>query len=546
MENATPLDFTGFYLSPMHGVGQLMRIDTIRSRLSCLPMRDTLSILAQLIQYADKDRRVLRDPKLVKDILPEPFATKALNALQSNKYAALFSSQVATALALNVIIYGSLDEIEISDIELNHEIGMLILAMAGTIESSHVNLEEMPLEIMRTDLWARINDFDNWAEVLHRIVSEIYPTLKNLKGWIDIDQIVKETVGMSTDLFRAFTSASAIVANAGNDLGYMFPRNFGDESIVDEAMMNKWIEFYSETLEGAGTKAIEDVKDVRCWTFTAFYDRPLLKVYSSQYYLMRPLFLMNKATPLGFFSDIERMLRDSNKSTRRWSEIFGRAVEGFGRKVIEENLNSSSRLLGDEDEIRQVWGKGSRGMTKTCDAVIIDDDWLAIDFVFHRVKKETATNGGLDDLVDDLNKTVVNKLQQIDQTLQRGLLIEQPKSDIYSIIVVGAPFSSNGLIMDLIDKMVDVSEAKVIGIDKRCKMPMILDLEEFWHLMEISKAITKTPAQIIKMWVDSSLRNTSFRNWALNEKIGSNKLARSSKRRGYAAHSMRTIFGKVV
>jgi hypothetical protein len=547
MDSLTALDLSGFYLSPMHGVGQQMRVETIRNRLASIPLKDTLSLLAQLIQYADKDRRVLRDPKLIKDILPEPFATKAIDALRANKYAVLYTSQVVTALALNTLIYSSPEPIEISDEDLNHEIGMLILALAGVIESYHVSPDEMPLEIMRTDLWARLSDFDNWAEVLHRIVTEIYPTLKSVKGWIDIDKLTMKTVGMTTDLFRALTAASAIVANAGSasDLAYMFPRNFSN-AIVKKDSLDKWINFYSNSLETAKKLAEQDVQDVRCWTFTTLYDRPLVQVYPSNHYLMRPWFLMNKATPLGFFSDIERMLRESNQNTGRWSEIFGRAVEGFGRKVIEENINSNARLLIDEVAICKAWGKGSVGTSKTCDVVIIDNDWLAIDFVFHRVKKETATNGDLNDLADDLAKTVVNKLQQIDQTLQRGLIKETPKDDIYSIIVVGAPFSSNGLIMNLIDKMVDDSEAKIIGKDKRCRMPMVLDLEEFWLLMEISKAESKSPAQVLKMWIESSLKTTSFRNWAITNRIGQSKLSRNNKRRGYAAHSMQMIFGRIV
>ncbi len=547
MDNITALDLSGFYLSPMHGVGQSMRIDTIRDRLASIPMKDTLSILAQLTRYADNDSRVLRDPKLIKDILPEPFATKAIEALRTNKNAVLYTSQVVTALALNTIIYSPPEAIEISDEKLNHEIGMLILALAGTIEGHHVSPDEMPLEIMRADLWAKVNDFDNWAEVLHRIITEIYPTLKGVRGWVDIDRLTIETVGMTTDLFRALTAASAVVANSGtgSDLAYMFPRNFSD-AIIEKDEIDKWIDFYSNSLAAAKELAENDVKDVRCWSFTSFYDRPLVQAYPSNHYLLRPWFLMNKATPLGFFSDIERMLRESNKNTGRWSEIFGRAVEGFGRKIIEENISSSTRLLIDEEAIRKIWGKGSIGMTKTCDVVVIDDDWLAIDFVFHRVKKETATNGDLNDLADDLTKTVVSKLQQVDQTLQRGLLIESPKNDIYSIIVVGAPFSSNGLIMDLVDSMVNDSEAKVIGKDQRCRMPMVLDLEEFWLLMEISKAESKSPAQILKIWIESTLRTTSFRNWAVTNGIGSTKLARNNERRGYAAHSMQIIFGRTL
>jgi hypothetical protein len=545
MSKLTPLDLSGFYLSPSHGVGQSMRLDTIQNRIAALPLRDSLSILAQLIQYADKDISVLRNTKLVNDILPEPYATKAMTVLRSNRFAVFYSSQVATALALNIIAFASLENVEITDQELNHELGLLILALAGTIESHHINPDEMPLEIMRTDLWARINDFDNWAEVLHRIVTEIYPTMRHLKGWVNIDEVVLKSVGMTTDLFRAITAASSIVANAGADIAYAFPRNFGD-AIIDETMMQQWTDFYSASLEDAKQTALKDVRDARCWTFTTFYDRPLIRVYDTQQYLLRPLFLMNKSMPLGFFSDIERMLRESNQSTGRWPEMFGKAVEAFGRKVIEENLDKSIRFLSDEEEIRKVWGKGTKGTTKTCDVVLIDDDWLAIDFVFHRVKKETATNGDLNDLADDLTKTVVNKLQQVDQTLQRGLLVELPKKDIYSVIVVGAPFSSNGLIMGLIDKMVDDSEAKVIGKDKRCKMPMIIDLEEFWQMMEISKAIAKSPAQVIRMWIDSSLNTTSFRNWAVTEQIGVGKLARGNTRRGYAAHAMQMIFGRVV
>jgi hypothetical protein len=221
--------------------------------------------------------------------------------------------------------------------------------------------------------------------------------------------------------------------------------------------------------------------------------------------------------PLGFFTDVERMIREAGGNTGKWSTMFGRAVEVFGRQVIEENTSHDVRKL-------------------------IDDDWLALDFVFHRIKKETATDGSLTDMAKDIQISVVNKLDQIDQTLQRGLAKEQPIGVIYPIVVIGAPFPANATTLNLIDRMAERLDLKVVGVDGRCRQPMVLDLEEFWMLLELSKHEKVFPTKLLQEWIDSPKRVSGFRNWAITS---GHKLPNPS-RRGYATYAMQQLFGRVI
>src|ERR1700683_1143565 len=542
MKYAGPLDFMLVYLSSNLGVGQAMRPERIRQRLAALPRDRVLVVLAQLSCVADTTKYDARYEQITRQILPEPHATKAINMMRAEpgphepRYR-LLSSQMLVALAVEAVLHCSDSDGAVSNADLMHEVGMLLLALAGN--EGRVQLEDMPVEVLRMDLWARVHDFDRWAEVLHRIVSEALPALKSEPYWIDYERIIEAAVGIPPENFRALTAAFSTVAMADSQ-GHLYPKKT-DSKLIPAVEVEKWTRFYMMPVDAARRAAAEDIRDARHWSFTTFYDRPLLPLGSGSLVLVRPWFLMIKATPLGFFTDVERMIRAAGGDVTEWSNLFGKAVEWVGRRVIEENVDGGARKLLDEVAIVAAWGAGATGQRRTCDAVLIDGDWLALDFVFHRVKKETATTGDLSDLVSDVQKSVVGKLAQIDQTLQRGLAAEKLSGSIFPIVVIGAPFSANAAMLNLVDDMADKAGFKVIGANSRCEQPMVMDMEEFWMLLELGKHESVFPTKLLKEWMDSPKRVSGFRSWAITE---GHKL-RNPRRRGYAAHAMMQLFGRV-
>lgn len=414
------------------------------------------------------------------------------------------------------------------------------MALAGNVEDTPLTEEDLPLEILRNDLWARLHDFDRWAEVLERVISEALPLLKSDTDWTDIEKVIQDSVGITADQFRALTAANGLIAY-GDRLGYIHPR-YTNTSHLTKAVADKWTAFYTSSIESAREAATDDLTNLRYWSFTAFYDRPLLKINDERLLLVRPWFLMIKATPIGFFSDVERMLREGGKrgSTTAWARLFGKSCEIFGRQLILDNIGTNVRVMIDEPKIRAAWGGED---AKTCDVVLINEDWLVLDFVFHRIKKETATSGSLNDLASDIEKTVVGKLEQIDATLERGLGYESPNGAIYPLVVVGAPFSSNGATLNMIDEMAEQAKLKIVGEHDKCRQPMIIDLEEFWLLLELAKNERVFPTKLIQEWIDSPMRVASFRNWSITS---GRKLPPSSGRSLYATNSMQQLFGRAV
>lgn len=540
----SPMDLIAVYLTPDIGVGQKLNIETIRKRLTDMPLIPVLNALAQIAFRADKaaDDQSLVD--LANALLRPVYAKKAVALINSNGRARHFvvSSQVITGLAINALVYCQELEYEgENDVqELVYDLGDLLLALGATTNHT-LSPDTVIMELVRLDLWARVFDHDRWYELAQRMIFEVLPALQKSADWIDTAEMIKDATGIELGLFWALTNAMAVHTDNAAD-GHRFP-HYLDNGHVDNAIMDRWGQFWTIELNEARELAKEDIKDTHLWSFSAFYEYPLLHLQGDSTFVIRPWFLAMKATPIGFFSAVERVIRqtakdeDDRKHTfLKWSRLFGEATELMGRTLINEHAAGLPRI--DEDDIKTKWtGKG-----KVCDLVFTGDDWVALDFVYRRIKKETATTGDINDLATDLERGVLEKLSQIDNTLVRGLATEgEPKGSIYPLVVVGAPFSVNGLLLNEVDKRATANGLKVIGENKKCKPPLIVDMAEFWLLLETAEHNKLTPAQLIEMWLQSPLRVSGFRNWLITN---GPKQAPVKGDRRYKQHALKYLFGR--
>lgn len=535
LEINSPMDLIGVYLMPQIGVGQSLNINTIQKRLKSLPLSRTLAVLAQIAYRADKS--VSREDRieLANALLRPVYANKAIQMINSNSRERYFvvASQIVVGLGLHALVHCTDEDTGIEDQELIYEIGDLLLALAGTLDGKVTGRDGVLMDLVRMDIWYKVHDVDRWYELAHSLIFDILPTLDKEKDWIDYRKLIENATGMTLEVFWALTNSMAVYTDSDPKNGYIFPPNVQSEHISKETV-NNWTSFWAIDITDAKKKAEDDINDNGLWSFSAFYDRPLTKLDDGRFLSIRPWFITTKSTPTGFFNVVDRLNRESGGDYQMWARLFGKATEMLGRKLINDHILGVRQV--NEDDMEGLWGKG-----KVCDCVLIDNDWIALDFVYRRVSKPTTTTGSITDLATDLQRGVFEKLEQIDDTLTRALKVEaEPTGNMFPLVVVGAPFPVNGLLLAEVDKWVLSERRGTIGTNSKCREPLIIDLEEFWALLEAAEHNNLAPAELLRRWSDSPLKVSNFRNWLVTSDLAPVPL--NGKRR-YHKHAIKHLFG---
>lgn len=531
----TPLDLLGVYITANLGVGEKCSLDKIQTTLTDLPLVPTLNVMAQVAYLLDKAEVREDEIVLAKQIFgPETFK-KVIHLLESNSKYHIMSSHVVVSLALNALIYCRKDD-EDAVIDLP-VIGELLLSLGGVMEDSSKNmsLDDSLVDLVRTELWFQRNDFDRWYEMAYRIIFEVMPDLKkDSKNWIDAAELVRQATHIDLETFWAITLAAGL--SVDNDRsGFWFPQ-YSADGFLDKNIFDLWCDFWSLGIDEARDAALKDVKNQRFRSFSTFYDSPLIRTMPKRSLAVRPWFMANKATVIGHYNLIEHILIAQNGDTLRWSRLFGEAIEELGRRLIDEHIPFLNRI--DENQIRLRWGKEKGG---TCDTVILGDKWLAIDFVFRRITKGTATTGNIDDLAKDLQAGISKKLLQIDATIERGIKVEGgPSGGIYSLVVIGAPYPVNAAVLNRVDRALE-GRTVVIGRDKISRAPVMMTIYEFGLFLEIASWQSKHPTDIIHAWITSEMRTSSFHNWVTTYGPG---MPPQTRKRRYHEHAETYLFGQ--
>jgi hypothetical protein len=255
------------------------------------------------------------------------------------------------------------------------------------------------------------------------------------------------------------------------------------------------------------------------WSFTAFYEQPILRASDALRFTPRSHFLVEKASPTGMFWAIDRARRlAGNDDHQAWARLFGKAVEVRGHKVVADHVQDPSRLL-DEDALKTGWPP-TKSNPKTSDLLVrYPDAWLAIDFVHRSPTRASLATGAYADLVKDIERAVLEKLLQIDDTLARclgGASLPQP-SRLFPIVVIGAAFPSGPLVAIAVSKELEARSLCVTGADARCRRPSVLDLFELRILVDAAAATGTTLPGLLDSWIRSSLEATSLRSWLATE-----------------------------
>lgn len=507
----------GYYLTPQGGVGQRLRLETIDERLQGLPLSRTLQILSQIVFVTDKaalDRGEQVD--LARRMLPNAFANQAIDRIRQEPKAVLTSTQVVLNLAVRALANCGADDLraDCTDDWLAKQLGLLILALGDFTSrdaQGGTDRETLTLELVRLTLFSSVHGLHAWYRVTDELLFEILPTLTSHPGFVDIDALLQNDIGLPLRRLWALTVGYGLLSYTDPE-GFRLPRVIEGGSVPKEDV-ERWMHVWSASLDDSRAMAKIEVDKPGSWSFGTLYTKPVVEMGPMSGLAVRPFFLAQKATVSGMFWAIQDPYVRSGLKHERLAELFGDAVETLGRTILARSPGAYTWV--SEAEMPTRWGQGH-----CCDIVGLSHGWLAIDFVFHQLTRETSTTGLFDALASDIQKTVLKKLGQIDDSIKRALAVETPPQRIVPVVVVGAPFPGNPLLASYVDDELAQQPLQVIGVDDRCTAPAILDLAEFNMAVEASTTLGRPLHELLEEWSRSPMRSVSFREWLVTDGPG--------------------------
>lgn len=534
-----PSDLLFYYLTPRGGVGQVMRLETIDRKLSKLPLDPVLHLLSQVAAEADRsinDREAKL--KLARNLFPKPLVGRAVDRLKRDPSAAPVSSQAVLHLACRALVSCNPDRSTApADVDaLERTLGGLLLAVADHLVRNRNTDPKLHLELLRGGLFYRLNDLSAWYGAAERLLFEVLPSMPDDPDYIDIAALVERAYGLDLDLLWSLTAAYGLAAREDPNF-FELPDSIDGDHVTD-AERASWLAVWAIDIAEARALAANDLASGSWWSFTALYDKPVLARPPRRSLVIRPAFLAAKATPGGMFWPIRHALVSTGGTHQQWAQFFGRAIEELGRRYLRE-MPTQLDLIEPEHEIRKRWGEG-----RCCDAVLVGGSWVALDFVNHQITRDTAVTGNLDNLTQDLERAILDKLDQVDATLHRGLAVEGSPSAMYPMVVMGSPMPLNPLLISTIADLFAARRPQVIGIHDSCRQPALLDLAEFACLPHILEATGTSLPSLLEGWLSSGLAGNNFRDWLVTDGPGRALRGGGSPLGNWQGRLTRRLFGR--
>ncbi len=503
-----PIDYFAMYMSAREHLGFEITTATIEEALALLPLRNVLWVLAQITQRADRMESPEEHVALARELLPPAYIDQAVNLLTSEQDPSrLTSSQVVLSLALRALVHCNPDWVdeEPHNEALVRQLGLLVLAMGDHVGTRLSSKEALALELVRGDLFLRTHGYLEWYIEAYWLFFHTLPAMGNDPRYFDVGDAVRSAYGIGLGDFWCLTALFGI-ASLRTDRPTVFTGEWG-EARLDPTILERWLEAWSRPVDAAREAARNDLQEGSDWSFSAFRDPPIIQT-NGRAHAVRSHYLAEKGGPVGMFWAIADALPPAIPY-QRWSSLFGAMVHDRIHELLTEHVGDRNRLLS-ETAIEAMWGPG-----KVCDLLVLyPDAWVAIEYVFRNMSRPTQVAGTYDDLLDDLQKGVVEKIQQIDETLQRALAAGTlpPPARVYPVVVVGSSFPWNPAVARTVDEQLQTENLRVVTRDDRCRATRVLDLFELRSLLDIASQGTLLP-DLLEEWVSSSLSDMSLRTW---------------------------------
>lgn len=502
-----PIDLLLVYLTASHhGLGQRLRLESIDKRLGGLPLRQTLRQLAIVAHLADHslsdlDQRVELARMLIR---PGRAQQRAVAMIQGGPYAAV-SAQTSLILAERALLKCPDDAPPMSDTELGYRLGELLLALADHLGArSHGRRDELLLELVRLGLFYRLHGVGDWYATAFELFFDTMPSLVDDHEFVDVDALIHASIGLSLREYWSISAAIGIVA-MGDRQVHIYPKQIG---VVPQEQLDAWFGVQIQSIVNARDQAAHDLATGSPWALQTFFRRPIIADLTSEGgYPMRSQLLAMKATTLGLYYLVFDLLKAGGSDKHlAWSRFFGRAVEAYGKRLLRDLLPTTAAVSfpdGDREP--------GANQPPACDFYVDEGSAvIAGDFVHRALTLATQTTAAPKILEEELRKAVLEKVDQIEATLQE----RQPRSSrIFPIVVMSGPLPMTPSLDQKVDELLRQRERSFITVDTRCPRVLVLELYELRMVLLTAARNAVSVSEVLDAWQSSPLQANSFRDW---------------------------------
>ena len=503
------IDLTSYYFTARTGIGQCMRLPTIDARLARFNLStvlDELALVMPIVEEAPKGPAAIR---LANHLLPASVASRAVGRLRNEPMAAVTSSQVLSNLALRALAACPLEAGRRSPSEsIRKELGLLAMALGDHLGRPMPGRDSLALEVVRLSLFYGTNDILTWLDLSHALFFDILPQLSGDVDFVDVDRVARDAYGLTLKRLWALTAIQGMVAVGGRP-GTSFPQAVEGWS-VDSEELGRWMAVMARNLGDAVPLAKADLARGSGWSFEAFLHRPLMQLGPDRAVALRPAWVANRATLHGMFWMIRDPFVNGGGDHVQWSRLFGRAVETLGHSLLARAVDGVNYIT--ESEIK-AWGA-----RRQCDAIVPGQSLIAVDFVYRQFTRATTSDGDFNALASDLEVAAVDKLLQIDASVDCGLEAGAIAPDeVFPVVVIGGPFPVNPMLHEDVMRRLEEAELKFIARDNRCMPFALLDLANFYLLVRLHEDLGISAVDLLRDWLTSPMGRVSFRDWATTD-----------------------------
>ena len=511
-----PENVIEYLLPSRHGVGQRLALGTIDRRLRKVPLGESLLRLSRMCFRAERAGgrpvNVAAQLRLVQEYLPTGWRRRANEILEHQFHqCVVFSPQVIVLLGIRLMAVSQDDDRQFPLGRLDSELGALCLAFADHVEQGSRSPDTITLETLRLQLFYGEAEHAGWLSVAGRLFFDTLPRLATHPAWCDPLRRFESETGICVQYFWAITMLQGMAASY-SDEHFKFPANTEPPSISPEDL-DRWRALMASPLADAMEAARVDIAQPVSWSMSAVWKRPVIDIARSKGPVLRGWLLQMQAEPSQMFWHIRDVVVGQGVPHRQWSDLYGAAVEDLGIELLTEHVSPSEILV--ESEFVQRWKIPPN--SKRADAAIITDrgDLVVIDFVSRQFTRDTTTIGDFSALARDLRLGVIEKLEQVDATLNRAIKSGDGKERLFPVVVLAGRFPMFPPLDQTVNEGLETLGMSVIGVHPDCRPWMALDLANWMMLLRISTLTATSVPDLRDAWQRSPLGRTSFREWAV-------------------------------
>ncbi len=492
-------------LSAMH-IRTEVDLDELRSQLSGWTPRAVLDALAEVLHHV---REAGVDPDEHRRFLPNfsyearPFAERWLDESDGNPRQVLLAEQF--------IAIAGLIALEQSDPAGRDDRGSLVspLIVGSTAVPDILGVDEVLLDISRLSLFAPSQDWGDQLTVARRILRLLCADHRK----IDYDAACRATFSVGLEEAWMMTAVFAVIGQRYGRTKCLYPWRFnGEPGGLGDDVLATGRQLWAQSLTEAVDRATEDCKNLG-WSFRAFVERPITDNDGEQI-VVWPRAFEERAYPFGLFALAQRVATKQGKSMDTVRQDCADVLEELVQEQLDECYPHLVEIISEADQ-RKIF-TGERFRSKQSDWLLVEDKFVVALEARHRPYSFKAQAiGDLSDLQNDIEISIVNKLEQCDAALDNshrsGLLAGRTA---IAVIVNSCPVPVSPVLIDHVEEQLGKKNITPF----RSAHPYRIAVVNAVHLHQIlrgSRRTGRSAGGIIQRWrAHPQLGDMAFYDWA--------------------------------